>query len=298
MFDLHKERFPSNQWKPLQPVAWISRTDDMAKIHYEDGSFRVIPYVQDLLEQRIERELMRHEAAHVMGRPLEITAEDVVLLVYHPDWPEVNAPPQVARPFMEPRRWSKSQSKTGRFYCELIYHDGTTGKGTYARFLYSRVLGRELLSTEHVDHIDEVNTNDRIDNFQILSAKKNAEKSSRHRFPNGITMVSVNCAWCDQIFYRPLGRFNQERKIYTNGFYCSHTCKGKATMKKRYPNGKGEMECECIFCGSKFKRHPTLENIRIREGKAGPFCPMSKPCMYKYRIQQTELKRQLKEKKG
>ena len=68
----------------------------------------------------------------------------------------------------------------GRRY--VITVDGGKRKQMlYSRWLMQEHLGRELLPDEHVDHIDEDKTNDRLDNLQILSPAANSRKSATGR---------------------------------------------------------------------------------------------------------------------
>jgi hypothetical protein len=50
-----------------------------------------------------------------------------------------------------------------------------------ARYLMCVNLGRYLLPNEHVDHINEDKTDDRIENLQILSPNENIAKMGAHK---------------------------------------------------------------------------------------------------------------------
>ena len=61
-----------------------------------------------------------------------------------------------------------------------LYKNNNTRKTiSYARYLMSVKLGRELTNEETVDHIDNDKTNDCIDNLQILSIVENQDKYTK-----------------------------------------------------------------------------------------------------------------------
>lgn len=282
MLSLYQERFPGNQWKPLQPIALVSRTGDLVKIYYEDGTFRLVPYIQDLLEQRIGRELMRHEFAWVRGCPIEVSSDDVVLMVCHPDWPKVDDVPQIAKPFIEPK-WIdiETDHRDGRKTIRMNYSDGTKYRTTHARYLFSKTIQRNLIESEQVDHIDEINTHDNIDNLQILSPLKNVEKSNNHRYPDGPTVLTAPCGYCGKEVQREAKRMNYELKINQQGVFCDDRCKGRSNMKLRYPKGREMVDCSCLNCDRLFTKPKAVEAARIRREATGPFC--SPVCSYSYR---------------
>jgi hypothetical protein len=59
----------------------------------------------------------------------------------------------------------------------ISFEDGTRTSIPYARWLMTQHLGRKLLPTEHVDHINEDPLDDRISNYQLLSPAQNSRKS-------------------------------------------------------------------------------------------------------------------------
>lgn len=68
---------------------------------------------------------------------------------------------------------------------------------SYARYLMTCHLGRQLESHEHVDHIDNDKTNDVIENLQILTQSENNKKASK-----GKTMLTLVCPICGNLFTR------------------------------------------------------------------------------------------------
>jgi hypothetical protein len=65
----------------------------------------------------------------------------------------------------------------GRHFIRLPGPDGTSKQVRAARFIMEQHLGRPLLSTEHIHHIDGNSLNDCLDNLVILS---NADHSRAH----------------------------------------------------------------------------------------------------------------------
>jgi hypothetical protein len=113
----------------------------------------------------------------------------------------------------------------------VIFYDPETGKRrtqSYARFLMEQHLGRELGRDEHVDHINEDCTDDRIENLQVLSPGDNSRK---HVVAAGKSkrMKSFNCPVCGSGFSIPRRRWldNQVRQGKA-GPYCSKSCAAKA----------------------------------------------------------------------
>lgn len=98
------------------------------------------------------------------------------------------------------------QIQQGRKYMYLW--NTTTKKGrsiSFARYLVSVKEGRILAVDEHVDHIDGDNTNDAIDNLQILSPAENNRKSV---IQNGLSKVEIvfRCPVCKTIMVREAQR--------------------------------------------------------------------------------------------
>lgn len=70
---------------------------------------------------------------------------------------------------------------------------------SYARYLMSVYLGRFLTLDEHVDHINGDKLDDRIDNYQIMSASNNNKK---HRLDNPSVLIELVCPICGVSFTR------------------------------------------------------------------------------------------------
>ena len=65
----------------------------------------------------------------------------------------------------------------GRAYYNVYYTDGSRTTILRSRHMMQQHLGRELRTDEHVDHINDDFTDDRIENLQVLSAKDHARKT-------------------------------------------------------------------------------------------------------------------------
>ena len=74
------------------------------------------------------------------------------------------------------RVYGPYKQKDGRYFVILVYEDGTRKTSAYARYLMEQHLGRSLTDEEEVDHIDNDNTNDNIENLQILTREENMRK--------------------------------------------------------------------------------------------------------------------------
>lgn len=94
---------------------------------------------------------------------------------------------------------------------------------SYARYLLSVHLGRRLGKDEHVDHINDDKTDDRVENFQILTPKENKEKYDKN---NPAQLVEFICPICTSPFY--LTKSKSHGKISP---CCSKACGYKKISK-------------------------------------------------------------------
>lgn len=93
--------------------------------------------------------------------------------------------------------------KENRFYVCMVNKKDRLKRKTIslARYKMSVFLGRKLLPTEHVDHIDGNKTNDKLNNLQILTQKQNNLKSIKERGKQS-KLVKLKCPICFKIFKR------------------------------------------------------------------------------------------------
>lgn len=125
--------------------------------------------------------------------------------------------------------------KDGRMH--VILYDKETKKRTtqsYPRYLMENYLGRKLLESEHVDHINNDFTDNRIENLQLLTQTENNKKSAKKK-----EMISFICPICkkESIKEKRFVRWNNlvNKKA---GPFCSKSCAGKWSSDKQYGNNK------------------------------------------------------------
>ena len=107
----------------------------------------------------------------------------------------------------------------------VIHYDGTTRRTqSYPRYLMEEFLGRDLNEWEHVDHISNDCTDNRIENLQILTPAENTRKSAK-----GAEMALFNCPVCALDFYYSMRQYRSNQLTQGKaGPYCSRQCAGKA----------------------------------------------------------------------
>ncbi len=108
----------------------------------------------------------------------------------------------------------------------VIYYDRTTRRTqSYPRYLMEQHLGRELLPTETVDHINGDFTDDRIENLQLLTLAENIQKSAK-----GVEYLTFGCPVCDDKFLYPARRYRHNQiKQGKAGPFCSKSCAAKGS---------------------------------------------------------------------
>jgi len=84
------------------------------------------------------------------------------------------------------------------------------------RVVASEKVGRPLLPSEHAHHDNEVKTDNRPENLEVLTK---AEHTRRH-FGTGRTMVALVCLGCGGSFERDVRRCNSK--------YCGRSCAARA----------------------------------------------------------------------
>lgn len=94
---------------------------------------------------------------------------------------------------------------------------------SYARYLMSVYLGRFLASSEHVDHINEDKTDDRIENLQILSCGENSAKNVKFR-TGGRLKAYIKCPSCHICFSRNASNTQIYKCKFGAITFCTKTC--------------------------------------------------------------------------
>ena len=85
-------------------------------------------------------------------------------------------------------------------------------------------LKRWLTKDEHVDHINDDKSDDRIENYQILTLTENNQKQAALV---GCKVVEYKCAVCDNKFV--VKRKYSHYVIGEKSMTCSRSCGGKAS---------------------------------------------------------------------
>lgn len=115
----------------------------------------------------------------------------------------------------------------GRKYVNIEYSRDNRTTKLYSRYLMEQLLGRELDSTETVDHINEDLSDDRLENLQVLSNLENIKKYFRIKRP--VKMFTFFCPTCGEVASKPLSKVRHNRKQGKAGPYCSKACANKRT---------------------------------------------------------------------
>lgn len=109
----------------------------------------------------------------------------------------------------------------------VIHYDELTKSQhtqSYPRYLVEQFLGRKLETWEQVDHINNDHTDDRLENFQLLTQQQNNEKS---RVPAKI--YQFFCPQCGEWTTKSARRVRNNRRQGKKGPFCSKSCAAKAT---------------------------------------------------------------------
>jgi hypothetical protein len=108
----------------------------------------------------------------------------------------------------------------------VVAYDGTNRKTiSYPKFIMECKLHRLLEDNEEVHHKNEIEFDDKIDNFEIINGTK-------HRNMHAIEAEVFICPVCNKVFSLKgikLSRCKSERLRKSNrkGPYCSRSCAGK-----------------------------------------------------------------------
>lgn len=157
-------------------------------------------------------------------------------------------------PFEKYNLYVVFHKKEGRNYAQLVNPNIREDRTTisYARYLMSVKEKRVLENWEHVDHINEIKSDDRPENLQILTNKENIEK---HIFLFDIkrTMVELTCENCGKTFDREIRNYHKSNKFS----FCSRRCNGQYYSNKTENLNKKNINhgmtmyvngCRCEIC--------------------------------------------------
>lgn len=137
--------------------------------------------------------------------------------------------------------YSRKQDKRKIVVLRLI--DGKLTTKSYARFLYEQENG--LIDKDQdltVDHIDENEQNDILENLQLLTRGENVKKSHRKT-----KFSEIICSICNKNFMIATGliKYNQNKGI--GGPFCSKRCVGVYSTNKQYNRKEFNLVCETIL---------------------------------------------------
>jgi hypothetical protein len=116
-------------------------------------------------------------------------------------------------PYEEYKTYLIINKENRRHVC--LYKKNIRTTMSYARWLISTDIKRVLDKSEHVDHINNDKTDDRIENLQILSAKDNTIKYQKTT--RGRKYATLKCPMCNSLFDR---EYNKTFKQNGSKFNC------------------------------------------------------------------------------
>lgn len=119
------------------------------------------------------------------------------------------------------------QRKDGRRHV-IHWENGKRRTQSYPRYMMEQHLGRKLEDWEEVDHINGDHTDDRIENFQLLTKPENIKKSAK-KAEWGLYI----CPICEVDFLASVAVVRGNKKQGKRGPYCSKRCAGRAGVAKR-----------------------------------------------------------------
>lgn len=119
------------------------------------------------------------------------------------------------------------QRKDGRRHVIHLVN-GKRRTQSYPRYLMEQHLGRKLEDWEEVDHINDDPTDDRIENFQLLTKPENIKKSAK-----GVKWGMFVCPTCECDFFAKMRHVTGNQKTQKKrGPYCSRRCAGLAGVRE------------------------------------------------------------------
>jgi hypothetical protein len=118
------------------------------------------------------------------------------------------------------------QNKEPRNLISLVDFNGKQTSMSYARYIMSSFLQRDLLKSEQVDHIDNNPLNDVIENLQIMTSKENNIKKNEFYNIKLADDITLTCPICNKIFSRP-SRNIKNKLLLGKTPCCSRSCGGK-----------------------------------------------------------------------
>lgn len=139
-------------------------------------------------------------------------------------------------------------SKEERYYAVIWKSSSERTTKSWAKYVMETHLGRELLSSEEVDHINNNKQDDRIENLQILTRQENCTK---YQSTIKDKLIELSCTRCDKTISRPINGFTK-----TKNHFCDRKCEYLYIRESTKPEnirhgtsgGYSTHKCRCNLC--------------------------------------------------
>ena len=137
----------------------------------------------------------------------------------------------------EPKRKQKRQERTESSAVVPKYRSDygyvlVKNNGKYVRehrLIMEKHIGRKLKPNECVHHKNEIKTDNRLENLQLMTF---GEHQTYHRLKHGLTVLHLKCDRCGKPFDRLMHIVNASRKQKkSTATFCSMLC-----ANRRYPH--------------------------------------------------------------
>lgn len=128
-------------------------------------------------------------------------------------------------PYLGWKVYGPYKRKDGRSHVCLI-SNGIRKTVSYPRFLIETYLGRKLLDSEEVNHLNGNVGDDRIENFEVIDGT--IHRKLHRMYSSKYPPKQVNCAQCGiQFTLDSSTQRTRYSKDTTSGPFCSRECSGK-----------------------------------------------------------------------
>lgn len=140
----------------------------------------------------------------------------------------------------------------GYLACTVSYEDGSKRTVLQHREVLEATLGRQLLRTEVVHHVDGNKRNNTPENLSVMSRSGHAT----HHAPSA-AMRSLVCLRCGTSFERASSKERRNKKQHKGGPFCGKSCAGSHHRAQQIAAGKSNLR----------SRSPTAEAAGLDPAK-------------------------------
>lgn len=157
-------------------------------------------------------------------------------------------------PFKSKWKWGYTRTNPdGRVSITLYNSDNDRKTISYARYLMGIHLGYEVPDEYEVDHINNDKTDDRIENFQLLTRSDNIKK--RHEYYRNEIQEKQNliCNYCNREFKIPVYEYKRSLQRNCKNFYCSKKCEHSYHESNRHVFNCSNCKKEFTISPAKYK---------------------------------------------